>query len=81
MKSTQTRATPRLTAAHREPAWGEPSDWALWVRVLFPKYEWPDGVDAPGAQSTAMEIAVAYIAYLAALCGALGFMVHSARHR
>jgi hypothetical protein len=58
------------------------SGWGLpWVRVLPPKYEWPDGVDARGVQSTAMELAAAYIAYLAALCGSLGFMIRTARHR
>lgn len=82
MKSTRTRAQPRLTTAHRDLR-GVSRFRAVppWVRVLLPQYEWADGVDAPGAQSTAMEIVVAYIGYLAALCGSLGFMLHAARHR
>jgi len=35
----------------------------------------------PGAQTTGMEAAVAFIAYLAALVGALGFILHARRHR
>ena len=38
-----------------------------------------DGVDVPGAQSTVMELAVAYIGLLGAVCGALGFIVRTSR--
>lgn len=38
-----------------------------------------DGVDAPRAQITLMEVAVAYFGLLGALCGALGFIIRTSR--
>ena len=40
-----------------------------------------DGVDAPCAQSSPMEVAVAYFGFLGALCGALGFIILTSRRR
>jgi hypothetical protein len=40
-----------------------------------------DGADAPRAQTTVMEVAVAYIGFLGALCWALGFIVRTSQRR
>ena len=50
-------------------------------RYLLDGYEWPGGFDLQSAHSTAMDLGLAYIAYLAALFGSLGFLVRAAKQQ